>query len=497
VSDQRSLPDRPSLRYLKLEAKRRLHAGEFAALYLAQLAIAREHGQPSWAALKRLIASREAARSHVLAHLRWVISRFSDAGEPGWAAPGEAELRDHFAESFLSHLPPAELTAGLARLAGELRQELIVYGATPLSARVRLGGLDIVAAAAAEPPHPLIAAQLFPVGSRVTDPRTAEPPTRATGPVPDVAADAADAALDDLGLPGLVLGGGAADTAPWTIAAGWADLDRGEILTAGHRFPVYQLTALITATVVLRLVADGRAGLDDPANGYLRTVRLADDTITVRELLTHAAGVAGHAERFADTVPDLAAVTGPVIACTGRHGAFQPSDAGYAALGQLAADITGIPYADTAADLVLRPLGMTGSAFPASWPADGGITGYMVAADGSFAPAQASMATLAAAAGLWSTADDLIRFGLGWASLLPPPLARQVLTPHVARGSLPGHLGLGWIVNEGGGVAGHGGTGPGGSVSLLVQLGTGEVRAALTNRPALIESVSAQTLARG
>jgi len=40
----RALPDRPNLRYLRLEAKRRLAAGEFATLHDAQTAIAREHG---------------------------------------------------------------------------------------------------------------------------------------------------------------------------------------------------------------------------------------------------------------------------------------------------------------------------------------------------------------------------------------------------------------------------------------------------------------------
>jgi len=51
----RSLPDQPSLRFLKLEARRRLAAGEFRALYEAQLAIAREYGFSSWTALKQVI----------------------------------------------------------------------------------------------------------------------------------------------------------------------------------------------------------------------------------------------------------------------------------------------------------------------------------------------------------------------------------------------------------------------------------------------------------
>src|SRR5580700_4913853 len=72
----RNLPARPSLRHLKLEAKRRLAAGEFATLHDAQTAIAREHGLPSWAALKQRIHDEPEPESHAVAQLRWVISRF-------------------------------------------------------------------------------------------------------------------------------------------------------------------------------------------------------------------------------------------------------------------------------------------------------------------------------------------------------------------------------------------------------------------------------------
>jgi ankyrin repeat protein len=52
MSDRRSLPDRPSLRYLRDEAKARRRAGEFTTLALAQLQIAREYGFASWPRLK-------------------------------------------------------------------------------------------------------------------------------------------------------------------------------------------------------------------------------------------------------------------------------------------------------------------------------------------------------------------------------------------------------------------------------------------------------------
>ena len=52
MSEPRSLPARPSLRWLRDEAKRRRKAGEFPSLALAQLAVAREYGFRSWPLLR-------------------------------------------------------------------------------------------------------------------------------------------------------------------------------------------------------------------------------------------------------------------------------------------------------------------------------------------------------------------------------------------------------------------------------------------------------------
>ncbi len=495
MPDQRALPSRPSLRYLKLEAKRRLRTGEFLALHEAQLAIAREHGLPSWPALKQLIARTPGTESHALTQLRWVISRFRAADGPEWAAPSDRELRDHFTGPFLSQIPPGELIAAIAGLAAALREDLVVTGETPLAAGIRLAGLQIVAQVEAGPPHRLAGLRQFPLGSRITDTRVAVPVTRSRGDVPAAAAGIADAAFAELGLTGLVLAGGGPRTPMWAAATGWADLDRAEILETSHRFPAYQVTKLITATAVLRLIADGRAGLDNQANDYLRTLRLADETVTVRELLTHTGGVDNPAESFAEAVPDLLALYGPLLPCSGTRGAFRHSDGGYAALGQLAADLTGVPYAEAAARLVLRPLGMSGSAFPAGWPGTDAVTGYGVTPEGRFAPAPARVCTVPAAGGLWATADDLIRFGCRWSSLLPRALAREALTPQTAGPSVGGAMGLGWIVNESIGIIGHAGDGPGASASLIIPMDTSQVHIALANRRIPIEPVNARMLA--
>jgi CubicO group peptidase (beta-lactamase class C family) len=489
ASAARSLPSRPSLRHLKLEAKRRLSAGEFSALYEAQLAIAREHGQPSWTALKKLIDGWSRQESHVLPQLRWVASRFRDAGTPGWVAPGVSELRQHFSEEFLGRTPPGQLIATITAMAADLREAYVVTAQAPLAAQVKLADLQIVAAVEADPSHRVTRMGRFPLGRRIASARGAAPATRTFGQVPEAAGKIAAAALAELGLPGLVLAGGGPDASQWSAARGWANLDRAEVLSASHRFPACRLTRLITATAVLRLVADGRVGLDDPANDHLRTFGLADDSVTVRELLTHTGGVdSPFRSPFAERVPDLATLVGPVLSCGGARGVFRVTDGGYAALGQMVADTTRSLYADAAARLVLEPLGMSDSSFPGSWPGAGpdAVTGYQVSRDMAFAPAPAVVCAIPAAGGLWTTAADLVRFGVMWSSLLPEALAREALRPQAARGPGGLHTGLGWLIGEHGDIAGISGGCPGAFASLLVrvpaQRGGNVTRVALTNR---------------
>jgi CubicO group peptidase (beta-lactamase class C family) len=380
---------------LRLEAKRRVAAGEFPALHEAQVAIAREHGLPSWAVLKQACAQPQ-QESRALAQLRWVISRFSGADRPGWTAPADDELSEHFDDRFLAAIPARYLVAQLSQAAADLRTELIVVGLAPLEAHVQLAGMRYLAVVNADPPYRLTGLRGLPLAERITDPRVSAPPpastqaptTPTTPETPQLAeiAAIADDAFAELGLAALILAGGEPGRPAWVVAKGHADLDRAEVLDASCRFPAPGVTALVTATAVLRLVAEGRLGLDAAANDHLRTVRLADDAVTVRELLSHCGGVGNPAELYADRVPDLATLMGPVVPC----GIVRPSNGGYAVLGQLIADATGMPYARAVTRLVLDPLGMHDSRFPAG-PADigtdmgaGAVTAYTVTPAGAF-----------------------------------------------------------------------------------------------------------------
>jgi CubicO group peptidase (beta-lactamase class C family) len=521
VSGQRrELPSHASLRYLKLEAKRRLADGEFTALHQAQLAIATEHGQPNWAVLRRLIAGQDRPDCLALTQLRWVISRFSDADDPGWPAPAADEVREHFT-AVCSALGVVSVLASRASL---LRCEPVVLVAERLYTRVRFGGIEAAVTVEAEPPHRLSGLVIQRVAAKVSDPRVAGPPTTAGGAPPAGVADMIAGVSRDVPFAGLALAGAdsPADGKPgpeWATATGWADLESGEVLSDAHRFPAFHLTTLVTAVLVLQLVADGKVRLDDPANRHLRTVRLADDTTTIRELLSHTGGVQNLPEPlpftprppalddpdlscavtqenfmaeqlpFGPRPPALATLADPWLPCTGNRGTYDYSHAGYAALGQLVTDITGLTYPRAAARLVLGPLSMRESRFPARSPSARAVTGYEVDPDGSLRPVPRSVCLLPAAGGLWTTARDLTRFGLGWPTLLPPALAAEAITPHAQL--TPGRsIGLGWRLRETMGTAELSGHGPGGAASLLVTHGGGRAHAALASQRIPLESVN-------
>jgi CubicO group peptidase (beta-lactamase class C family) len=496
----RDLPDRLSLRHSRLEAKRRLAAGEFTTLHDAQLAVAREHGMSSWAALKEHIAA-EAGQGRTLPQVRWVFSRFAGSGAPGWAAPSRDELGEHFTERFLGFASPDEITRTLAGLAGRLGENLTVTDASSLGLSARAGNLRVEASVEPEPPRRLDMLRFFFSDDvTVTDERVARPPAAGSGPVPEPVPGFIADACAKFGLAGLAAAGNAG-TGPgsevWTCARGWADLEGNVPLEPGHRFPACQITTLVTATAVLCLVAEGAVALDDPVSGHLRSLRLADDTITVRELLAHAGGVASppSPSLWAGSVADVAGVLGPVAGCPGPRGEFAYSDGGYAVLGQLIADLTGIPFAQAATRLVLEPLGMADSGFPAQAPLPpDAACGYRLTEAGSLVREPQQVFSLQSAGGLWSTGPDLVRFGSGWRTLLPAELAEEALRPQVPRRDAAEETGLGWGLRRPMDAAGQAGAGPGFAASLIMRPSTGRTIVVVANRLFTVLALNAELI---
>lgn len=78
-------------------------------------------------------------------------------------------------------------------------------------------------------------------------------------------------------------------------AAGQADVDAGRAMTQDTIFRASSLTKPIVTAAVLALVEDGVIGLDDPVTRYLHDFQPRWDgqvpTITLRQLMTHTAGL--------------------------------------------------------------------------------------------------------------------------------------------------------------------------------------------------------------
>ncbi len=233
----------------------------------------------SWAALKEHVVEAGAEHDHALAQVRWVFGRYAGADAPGWTAPSRGELSEHFTERFLALISPESIAKILGGMAARLSEALVVVDADSSQLRAKLGDLRVEAAVEPEAPHRLDGLRVFFAGDvAVAGARVARPPSAGSGPVPGPVPGLVKEFYAKSGLAGLTAAGGGdsgSAAGAWTCSRGWADVEGNVPLGPGHRFPACQVTALVTATAVLCLVAAGVVALDDRVDGHLRSLRLA------------------------------------------------------------------------------------------------------------------------------------------------------------------------------------------------------------------------------
>lgn len=331
-------------------------------------------------------------------------------------------------------------------------------------------------------------------------------PARAAGPV---FATWIGPALAAAGVPGLALATADAGR-PVTIAA-FGTAREGEAATPETLFQAASISKAVAAAVALRCVAAGLLPLDEDIAPHLDGFALltpegrpAPAPVTLRMLLSHTAGatVPGFpGSPQGAPLPTLRQVlegawpaTTPPVRIADTPGAHFAYAGGGTCLVQLAIETAfgGEPFASVAERLVLRPLGMDASAFtPDPPPAlhDRAAHGWWL--DGRPVPGGWHRYTEAAAAGLWSTPTDLLRFGLALqaamageaGALLPRDLARAMAEP--PRPGLPFGAGLLASIDRfaqpGEGWFGHPGVNAGFCARLVASRSGGRVQAIMTN----------------
>ncbi len=228
-------------------------------------------------------------------------------------------------------------------------------------------------------------------------------------------------------------------------AAGMADIEANRPMRKDTIFQIMSMTKPVTAIGIMMLAEEGKLALRDPVEQYLPEFRnqrvaanvgpdsgrlaLPDHPITIRDLMTHTAGIQDPAPAAIHDYPQLMNVP---LAEVVRQLAKQPllfqpgtqwsySSPGIEILGRIIEVCSGQKYEDFIAERVLKPLGMKDTFFypPADKVSRIAMVyvqkeGKLVRAGGTILggdPAKYRQGSVFPAPGwgLYSTAEDLLR----------------------------------------------------------------------------------------
>jgi CubicO group peptidase (beta-lactamase class C family) len=219
---------------------------------------------------------------------------------------------------------------------------------------------------------------------------------------------------------------------------GQADLDQNLANTPQTKFRIAQLTTPITAMAIMMLQVDGKLDVQDSVCDYVPDCPENWQVVTLHHLLTNSAALADYAlePEFNGLKATPVAVPGaldlvrdqPMFGAPGEGGYY--SHTGNYLLGYVIEQVSGQPYAQFLRERIFEPLGMSDTGYNEDL---GGLAvGYRHGATVTVAQT-ADVSWLYAAAGLYSTVEDLYRFdqALCNESLVPQATLDTIFTGHV------------------------------------------------------------------
>lgn len=153
------------------------------------------------------------------------------------------------------------------------------------------------------------------------------------------------------------------------VAGGLRNVERNAATDTATVFRIASMSKSFAAVAILQLRDAGKLSLDDPAERYvpeLRGLRYASSDaprITVRHLLTHAAGFPednpwGDQQLDATEEAFSAMMRSGIPFSTTPGTAYEYSNYGFAILGRIVRNVSGMPYAQYLRERILLPLGM-------------------------------------------------------------------------------------------------------------------------------------------
>ena len=211
---------------------------------------------------------------------------------------------------------------------------------------------------------------------------------------------------------------------------GLADRETGEKATADTLFQAGSVSKPVAAFAALKMVATGKLMLDGNINDTLKSWELPDNQftkeakVTLTHLLAHRGGLTVHGfpgYAVGQDVPTTIQVldgsgpanTPPVRVDKVPGEGYRYSGGGYTIAQLMMVDAAGKPFPALMDELVLKPVGMERSTFLNPLPPKllkHAAAGYLP--DHSAVEGKRHTYPEMAAAGLWTTAEDLARFAI-------------------------------------------------------------------------------------
>jgi CubicO group peptidase (beta-lactamase class C family) len=216
----------------------------------------------------------------------------------------------------------------------------------------------------------------------------------------------------------------------WAKGYGVTEADAHNPVTIHTLFQAGSISKPVAATGALSLVQQGKLSLDENVNDELKSWRIPDNEftkdqkVTLRRILSHSAGLTVHGfpgYAVGAPIPTLvqifngepAANTKPVRVDTVPGTKFIYSGGGVTIEQQLLIDVTGKPFPQFMREAVLDKIGMSDSTYEQPLPpARAVMAATATHSDGMAVPGKWHIYPEMAAAGLWTTASDLARFGI-------------------------------------------------------------------------------------
>jgi CubicO group peptidase (beta-lactamase class C family) len=300
-------------------------------------------------------------------------------------------------------------------------------------------------------------------------------PARGAAPLPGLDAYV-EAAMRDWQVPGLALAIVRNDSVIYARGYGTTEAGGGSPVDEHTLFAIASTTKAMTAAALGMLVDEGRVAWDDPVTRHLPSFQLGDPWVsrglTVRDLLTHRAGLARSDQLWIAAPFDRAEIlrrARHLPTAAGFRSEYGYNNIMYIAAGEVVGAAAGTTWDDFLDERLFGPLGMTRSTSRAATVATrDNVASSHVMVDGRVVPVpRRNYDNIGGAGGVFSSAWDMaqwIRLHLGGGAydgrrLIEAGTVREMHTPHtVIRGDTVSErlfpdthfraYGLGWMLQD-------------------------------------------------